>query len=43
MNQKNNAILIKIMDYCLEIKDAHEYTKIPIPELYLGIEKILKG
>lgn len=27
MNQKDKTILIKIMDYCLEIKDTHEYFK----------------
>ena len=25
MNQKDKTILIKIMDYCLEIKATHEY------------------
>lgn len=25
MNQKDKTILIKIMDYCLEIKDTHIY------------------
>ena len=27
MNQRDKTILIKIMDYCLEIKDTHEYFK----------------
>ena len=27
MNQKDKTILIKIMDYCLEIKDTHDYFK----------------
>lgn len=25
MNQRDEAILLKIMDYCLEIKDTHDY------------------
>lgn len=27
MNQKDKTILLKIMDYCLEIKDTHVYFK----------------
>ncbi len=27
MNQRDNMILIKIADYCLEIKDTHDYFK----------------
>ncbi len=27
MNQRDKTILIKIMDYCLEIKDTHDYFK----------------
>lgn len=27
MNQRDRAILVKIMEYCLEIKDTHEYFK----------------
>ncbi|GFI45375.1 hypothetical protein IMSAGC019_00686 [Lachnospiraceae bacterium] len=27
MNQKDKTILIKIMDYCLEIKDTHNFFK----------------
>lgn len=25
MNQRDKAILVKIMEYCLEIRDTHEY------------------
>lgn len=27
MNQRDKSILIKITDYCLEIKDTHDYFK----------------
>ena len=27
MNQRDKTILIKIIDYCLEIKDTHDYFK----------------
>lgn len=27
MNQRDKTILIKITDYCLEIKDTHDYFK----------------
>ncbi len=27
MNQKDKTILLKIVDYCLEIKDTHDYFK----------------
>ena len=27
MNQRDKTILLKIMDYCLEIKDTHDYFK----------------
>ncbi len=27
MNQKDKTILIKIMDYCVEVKDTHDFFK----------------